>query len=109
MAREPELVNRIGTLHEKVPKFMIKDENGEWKVHPAFIRGDKEIDCFYVQQPVMLSFCRLRSVTRINYREADPTLFRDFESERSLITRDEMLAYSTYMEDDDILIVGEEE
>ena len=78
-------------------------------MHPAFIRGDKEIDCFYVQQPVMLSFCRLRSVTRINYREADPTLFRDFESERSLITRDEMLAYSTYMEDDDILIVGEEE
>ena len=54
MAREPELVNRIGTLYEKVPKFMIKDENGEWKVHPAFIRGDKEIDCFYVQQPVML-------------------------------------------------------
>ena len=32
MAREPELVNRIGTLYEKVPKFMIKDENGEWKV-----------------------------------------------------------------------------
>lgn len=75
MAREPELVNRIGTLYEKVPKFMIKDENGEWKVHPAFIRGDKEIDCFYVQQPVMLSFVACASVTRLNYREADRHCF----------------------------------
>ena len=105
MAREPELVSRIGIIYEKVPKFKFKDKDGNLVVHPAFVRGDKEIDCFYVQQPVMLSFCRLSSVTRLNYREADPTLFRDFESERSMITKDEMMAYSIYMEDDDILIV----
>lgn len=105
MAREPELVSRIGIIYEKVPKFKVKDKDGNWVVHPAFVRGNKEIDCFYVQQPVMLSFCRMRSVTRLNYREVDPTLFRDFESERSMITKDEMMAYSMYMEDDDILIV----
>ena len=38
MAREPELVNRIGTLYEKVPKFMIKDENGEYVA-----RGNRNI------------------------------------------------------------------
>lgn len=99
MAREAELVSRGGVIYEKVPKFKVKDQAGNWVVHPAFIREKGEIDCFYVQQPVMLSFCRMRTVTRIGFFDVDRSLFKDFESERSLISRDEMLAYSIFMEE----------
>ena len=104
MAREAELVNRGGIIYEKVPKFKIRDAQGRLVVHPAFIRDGQEIDCFYVQQPVMLSFCRMRSVTRLNYWETDGTLFRDFESPHAMISKDEMLAYSMFMEDEEIVL-----
>ena len=101
MAREPELFSRGGVVYEKIPKFKVKNESGNWETHPGFVRNGKEIDCFYVQQPVMLSFCRMRTVTRLGFWDTDRSLFKDFESERSLISRDEMLAYSIFMEEEE--------
>lgn len=70
---EPEIVSLFGSEYEKVPRFFYVNEAGEEVVHPAFHDPTEgEIDAFYVRQPLMLSFCRLRTAARLNYRDVNP-------------------------------------
>ena len=96
---EPEIVSYFGSEYEKVPRFIILDENGQEMVHTAFHDPTEgEIDAFYVRQPVMLSYCRLRTAARLNYREVNPRLFRDFDSHYREVTLDQVDAYTRYMD-----------
>lgn len=96
---EPEMVSLFGTIYEKVPAFMIKDADGKEHLHDAFIHPDgTELACFYVQQPIMLSACRLRTVTRLSYQDVNPELFRDFDSRNRLMTPAQVDAYSIFMD-----------
>lgn len=98
---EPELVHYFGSEYEKVPRFFYLNANGEEVVHPAFHDpSEGEIDAFYVRQPLMLSFCRLRTAARLNYREVNPRLFRDFDSNYREMTADQVDAYTRYIEGD---------
>lgn len=96
---EPEIVSLFGSEYEKVPRFLYVNEAGEEVVHPAFHDPTEgEIDAFYVRQPLMLSFCRLRTAARLNYRDVNPRLFRDFDSNYREVTPDQVDAYTRYME-----------
>lgn len=96
---EPEIVSLFGSEYEKVPRFFYVNEAGEEVVHPAFHDPTEgEIDAFYVRQPLMLSFCRLRTAERLNYRDVNPRLFRDFDSNYREVTPDQVDAYTRYME-----------
>lgn len=100
-SNEPEIVSYFGSEYEKVPRFYYTDEEGNEVVHPAFHDpSEGEIDAFYVRQPVMLSACRLRTAARLNYREVNPRLFRDFDSHYREVTPDQVDAYTRYMEGD---------
>lgn len=98
---EPEIVSYFGSEYEKVPRFYYKDDAGNEVVHPAFHDPeDGEIDAFYVRQPVMLSYCRLRTAARLKYNEVNPRLFRDFDSSYREMTKDQVDAYTHYMDGD---------
>ncbi len=98
---EPELVSYFGSEYERVPRFYIIDEEGQERIHPAFCDSPEgDIDCFYVRQPLMLSFCRLRTAARLRYDEVNPRLFRDFDSHYREMTRDQIDAYTRYIEGD---------
>ncbi|MDO4280345.1 MAG: hypothetical protein Q4C56_01820 [Peptococcaceae bacterium] len=98
---EPELVNYFGSEYEKVPRFYMIDAEGNEVVHPAFHDpSEGEIDAFYVRQPVMLSFCRLRTAARLRYDEVNPRLFRDFDSNYREMTPDQVDAYTRFIEGD---------
>lgn len=98
---EPEIVSYFGSEYEKVPRFYYKDADGNEVVHPAFNDPTEgEIDAFYVRQPVMLSYCRLRTAARLKYKEVNPRLFRDFDSSMREMTPDQVDAYTHYMEGD---------
>ena len=97
---EPELVNYFGSEYEKVPRFYYMEGDTE-VIHPAFHDpSEGEIDAFYVRQPLMLSFCRLRTAARLRYDEVNPRLFRDFDSHYREMTPDQVDAYTRYIEGD---------
>ena len=98
---QPELVNYFGSEYEKVPRFFYVNDAGDEVVHPAFHDpSEGEIDAFYVRQPLMLSFCRLRTAARLNYKEVNPRLFRDFDSNYREMTPQQVDAYTHYIEGD---------
>jgi hypothetical protein len=100
-ALEPEIVHYFGSDYERVPRFYYEDEEGQEVLHPAFqdpVCGD--IPAFYVRQPLMLSFCRLRTAARLSYRDVDPRLFRDFDSSTRELTADQVDAYTRFMDGD---------
>lgn len=96
---EPEIVHYYGSDYERVPRFYYMNQSGEEVIHPAFHDpACGEIDAFFVRQPLMLSFCRLRTAARLQHRNVDPRLFRDFDSASRELTPDQVDAYTRVME-----------
>lgn len=79
---EPEIVSLFGSEYEKVPRFFYVNEAGEEVVHPAFHDPTEgEIDAFYVRQPLMLSFCRLRTAGAAELPRCESALVPRFRLE----------------------------